>query len=91
MICHVHDTGIIFCYREVLHQSLSIVLDILLGAGVALPHWEEEPLTLYVWPKFSCLCGLSVKERLLNKHLCLYQVNVKGEVEAGLAHMWCLL
>ncbi|XP_047484565.1 proteasome activator complex subunit 4-like isoform X1 [Penaeus chinensis] len=32
--------------REVLHQSLSIVLDILLGAGVALPHWEEDPLTL---------------------------------------------
>ncbi|XP_045600493.2 proteasome activator complex subunit 4 isoform X1 [Procambarus clarkii] len=32
--------------REVLQQSLAITLDILLGAGVALPHWDEEPITL---------------------------------------------
>ncbi|KAK8724601.1 hypothetical protein OTU49_011168 [Cherax quadricarinatus] len=32
--------------REVLQQSLAITLDIILGAGVALPHWDEEPITL---------------------------------------------
>lgn len=32
--------------REVLQQSLAITLDILLGAGVALPHWDEEPIKL---------------------------------------------
>lgn len=32
--------------REVLQQSLSIALDILLGAGSALPHWHEEPISL---------------------------------------------
>lgn len=33
-------------FREQLQQSLSITLDILLGAGAALPHWEEEPISL---------------------------------------------
>ncbi|XP_042231597.1 proteasome activator complex subunit 4-like isoform X2 [Homarus americanus] len=32
--------------REVLQQSLAITLDILSGAGVALPHWDEEPIPL---------------------------------------------
>ncbi|KAK7086905.1 Proteasome activator complex subunit 4 [Halocaridina rubra] len=32
--------------RDVLQQSLSITLDVILGAGVALPHWEEEPIPL---------------------------------------------
>lgn len=32
--------------REELHQSLSIVLDVMLGSGGALPHWEEDPITL---------------------------------------------
>ncbi|CAL4101951.1 unnamed protein product, partial [Meganyctiphanes norvegica] len=30
--------------REELHQSLSLVLDVVLGAGGILPHWEEEPI-----------------------------------------------
>ncbi|KAK4321981.1 hypothetical protein Pmani_007247 [Petrolisthes manimaculis] len=32
--------------RELLQQSLSITLDILLGAGSALPHWDEKPVPL---------------------------------------------
>uniref|UniRef100_A0A0P4W4D0 Proteasome activator complex subunit 4 C-terminal domain-containing protein n=1 Tax=Scylla olivacea TaxID=85551 RepID=A0A0P4W4D0_SCYOL len=32
--------------REELQQCLSITLDILLGAGAVLPHWEEEPIPL---------------------------------------------
>lgn len=39
-------TNYFFLYREVLQQSLAITLDILLGAGVALPHWNEEPIRL---------------------------------------------
>ncbi|XP_068219564.1 proteasome activator complex subunit 4-like isoform X1 [Palaemon carinicauda] len=32
--------------REVLQQSISITLDVILGAGVALPHWEGEAIDL---------------------------------------------
>ncbi|XP_050688195.1 proteasome activator complex subunit 4-like isoform X2 [Eriocheir sinensis] len=46
MLLHKVATGEKEVSREHLQQSLSITLDILLGAGAALPHWEEEPISL---------------------------------------------
>ncbi|XP_076047764.1 proteasome activator complex subunit 4-like isoform X2 [Oratosquilla oratoria] len=55
--------------RDKLHQSLSITSDILLGAGAALPLWEQEPITLIDMAVEKDTCQFVVTSRPLEVHL----------------------